>query len=236
MTDDQQRHPSPGRSRGRRSVVFAAVGGALVLGAAGVLAYDGMSDPAAAAPLSASLVCSGEQTVEFTPAITDKPTKITGQGSGRLDDCQSPNHTLDEVKSAEISYTLSATASCSQPSTGTGETRITWYGEPDQQGPVLGTTTVRSQDKQTLVGDPKNHKITGDVRGVATRDSSLLADHTAIVSVSPAHDGQTPDCQRGVREGTGTAMVSFQEPDSDDARSGGTDSGGTGSVGLGSRR
>lgn len=198
-----------GHRHTRRRATRAAVGGALVVAAAGMLAHHGSSESAAAISEQANLVCAGTEVVEFTPKVVTTPRHVDGRGTGLLDDCRSPNHTQDTIRSGEITFTLAGTVSCTQPSRGTGSLTITWYGEPGRRGPVIGTTTVDSIGDQTLQGDVGG-RVDGSVRGLTTEDSTLLRDQEATTSISAAND--TVDCLRsGLRELPGKITVAFRD-------------------------
>ncbi|SDC22506.1 hypothetical protein [Actinokineospora iranica] len=203
QADDQ-----PGGLRVRTALLAAALAaGAVLAGAATVIGFPDRAQAAAEAT-KPRLVCSGTVQAQFSPAVTSMPTQVRGSGVGTLDNCYSPDHSADGLRSAKVEFTGSGRASCVQQRVDSGQVRITWYAKTQQHGQVVGTTVIENIGEQSVDNDNQAARyVFAEANGQATEDSAVFPGEFARVSGNAPNTGLCP--LFGISEGTGTVTAVF---------------------------
>lgn len=124
------------------------------------------------------LKCQVSGTLTTTPGLTDSMQTVAGSLSGTLTDCESDDGSQSKIVSGTITGADSDDADCNGKSTWSGTAIITWFGQPNQQGPSLGTSVISTSGNQTAQNDTAQNTIVDDATGRVSLDSSVMPDQS----------------------------------------------------------
>ncbi|XVV07535.1 hypothetical protein ACQPW3_20005 [Actinosynnema sp. CA-248983] len=169
---------------------------AVVLAAGAVACDDGQGARQSADTSNAGLVCRGQVTVEFNPAVNLQRKHIKATGTGTLDQCGSPDGSHPHLKSARVDVSGSGNdTSCTGVGSVEGTIDITWYDGDNQSGQQVGTTKV--------VVDDLDQVLTGHT----TEDSQVLPGRSVIADGHPTSD--VSRCPFGLKSASGAGEITF---------------------------
>ncbi|MCS0634168.1 hypothetical protein NX801_00500 [Streptomyces sp. LP05-1] len=172
----------------RRALRAAAAGGAALLAVLGTQTVTSPSADAASAHVKCSARTLPGQPIRISPAVNSRTKAVRAEGTVVLENCTSPDRSQRVIRSGRLTFSGSATASCTAARDVRGSATVTWY---DVKGGKVGTSTVvprpgsgaalntplsGSVSKGRMAGSPVRATVrpTSDVRGCGSKGLSSV--------------------------------------------------------------